>query len=177
MVSMVNVERKHRYEVSVRWTGNRGPGTADYRAYGREHEVSAAGPGTLLGSSDPVFRGDATRWNPEQLLLAAAAQCHLLSYLHAAAVSGVVVIDYVDAATAVMEEDGRGGGRFVEITLRPVVTVASADQVDTAERLHEDANRMCFIAASLAVPVRHEARTVVAGADDPQQASRSSSRW
>jgi organic hydroperoxide reductase OsmC/OhrA len=159
---VVGISRKHSYGVTVRWTGNRGSVTSDYRSYGRDHEVSAGGPATLLGSSDRAFRGDPARWNPEQLLLAAASQCHLLSYLHAAAVSGVVVVDYVDSATAVMEEDGRGGGRFTEITLHPVVTVASADQVEAAEKLHEQANRMCFIAASLAVPVRHEARTQVA---------------
>jgi organic hydroperoxide reductase OsmC/OhrA len=162
---MAGISRKHGYELRLRWTGNRGAGTVDYRSYGRDHEVSAEGPPPLLGSSDRSFRGDATRWNPEQLLLAAAAQCHLLSYLHAAAMHGVVVTDYVDAPTAVMEEDGRGGGRFIEITLHPVVTVAAADQVETAERLHEEANRMCFIAASLALPVQHQARTVVAGTD------------
>ncbi len=162
---MVNVSGEHAYELTVRWTGNRGNGTSGYRAYGRDHEVSAKGRPLLLGSSDPVFRGDATRWNPEQLLLAAASQCHLLSYLHVAAENGVVVTDYVDTATAVMKEDGRGGGRFTEITLHPVVTVAAADQVERAQDLHEQANSRCFVAASLALPVRHEARTVVAGAD------------
>jgi organic hydroperoxide reductase OsmC/OhrA len=163
---VVDISRKHTYQLTVRWTGNRGSGTAGYRSYGREHEVSTDGPPTLLGSSDPVFRGNANRWNPEQLLVAAASQCHLLSYLHVAAVSGVVVTDYVDEATAVMEEDDHGGGRFTEITLHPTVTVASADQVETAQRLHEEANRLCFIAASLAVPVRHAVRTLVAGSEE-----------
>jgi organic hydroperoxide reductase OsmC/OhrA len=158
------LSRAHEYRLALRWTGNRGSGTSGYRAYGREHEVSAEGRPVLLGSSDPVFRGDPTRWNPEQLLLAAAAQCHLLAYLHLAAVHGVVVTDYVDTPTAVMTEDGRGGGRFTDITLHPVVTVAAPDQVETADRLHQEANRACFIAASLAVPVRHQPRTLVAAA-------------
>src|SRR5689334_17340950 len=163
---MAGISRKHSYGLRLRWTGNRGGGTVDYRSYGRDHEVAAEGPPPLLGSADPAFRGDRARWNPEQLLPAAAARCRLLSYLHAAATHGVVVTDYVDTPSGVMEEDGRGGGRFTEIVLHPVVTVAAADQVETAERLHEDANRMCFIAASLAVPVRHDARTVVAGAGE-----------
>src|SRR5689334_16803252 len=157
---MAGISRKHSYELRLRWTGNRGDGTVDYRSYGRDHEVAAEGPPTLLGSADPVFRGDRTRWNPEQLLLAAAAQCHLLSYLHAAADHGVVVTAYRDTPTGVMTQDGRGGGRFTDITLHPVVTVATADQVETAARLHELANRNCFIAASLAVPVHHEPRTL-----------------
>jgi organic hydroperoxide reductase OsmC/OhrA len=126
----------------------------------------------LAGSSDRAFRGDPNRWNPEQLLLAAASQCHLLAYLHQAASHGVVVTAYVDEPTAVMTEDGAGGGRFTEIVLHPTVTVAGADQVATAERLHEDANRTCFIANSLALPVRHQVRTVVAA---PAAGTRSSS--
>jgi len=165
---MVDISGEHTYELTVRWTGNRGDGTSGYRSYSRDHEVSAHGRPVLLGSSDAAFRGDPTRWNPEQLLLAAASQCHLLSYLHVAAVNGVVVTDYVDTATAVMKEDGRGGGRFTEITLHPVVTVAAADQAEKAEGLHEQANSLCFIAASLALPVRHQVRTLVAGADRPR---------
>lgn len=152
----------HRYELTLQWTGNRGVGTRDYRAYGRDHEVRGDGLPAIAGSSDPAFRGDPGRWNPEQLLLAAAAQCHLLSYLHLAAVNGVVVTDYTDQPVGVMTQDAAGGGAFTEITLRPVVTVAAAEQVSRAEALHAEANRVCFIARSLAVPVRHEPRTVVA---------------
>lgn len=152
----------HRYALTVEWTGNTGVGTADYRSYSRDHEVRHESAGTLAGSADRAFRGDPARWNPEQLLLAAASQCHLLSYLHHAAVNGVVVVAYVDEPVAVMTEDGDGGGRFTSIVLHPTVTVADASQVDCAERLHADANRSCFIAASLALPVHHEARTLVA---------------
>jgi organic hydroperoxide reductase OsmC/OhrA len=154
--------RTHHYAVDIEWTGNRGAGTTGYRDYDRDCVVRAAGPPDIPGSSDRAFRGDPSRWNPEQLLVAAAAQCHMLAYLHHAAVSGVVVVSYADAATGVMQQDTATGGRFSDILLRPVVTVAAADQVATAERLHSLANRDCFIAASLAVPVRHEPRTLVA---------------
>jgi organic hydroperoxide reductase OsmC/OhrA len=145
----------HSYVTTVTWTGNRGPGTTGYRDYGREHVVAADGPGTLDGSSDPAFRGDATRWNPEQLLVAALSQCHLLSYLHLCAVNGVVVTAYTDRARGTMSTAG-GGGRFTEVVLAPAVTVVSADMVDRALALHEDAHRNCFIAASVNFPVRHE---------------------
>jgi organic hydroperoxide reductase OsmC/OhrA len=153
---------EHRYALTVEWTGNTGEGTSSYRSYRRDHEVRHAQAGILAGSSDRAFRGDPARWNPEQLLLAAASQCHLLSYLHHAAINGVVVVAYVDEATAVMTEDGAGGGRFTSIVLHPTVTVAAAAQVELAERLHSDANRSCFIASSLALPVEHEVRTLVA---------------
>jgi organic hydroperoxide reductase OsmC/OhrA len=153
--------RQHGYTVTVEWTGNRGEGTSSYRSYDRDHEVRAEHAVSIAGSADPAFRGNPSRWNPEQLLLASASQCHMLSYLHHAAVNGVVVAAYVDHPTAVMTEDGAGGGAFTEIMLHPLVTITDASQVDLAERLHHDANRTCFIASSLALPVGHDARTII----------------
>ncbi|GGJ83893.1 peroxiredoxin [Pilimelia anulata] len=146
---------EHRYAVTVTWTGNRGPGTSDYRAYGREHDVAAEGLPPIAGSADPTFRGDAARWNPEQLLLAALAQCHLLSYLHLCATNGVVVTAYADRARGRMSA-GAKGGRFTEAVLYPEVTVAEAGMVARATELHADAHRACFIANSVNFPVRHE---------------------
>ena len=150
------IPKSHRYEVAVVWTGNRGEGTAGYRAYGRDHEVTAEGRPALHGSSDPVFRGDAERWNPEQLLVAALSQCHLLSYLHVCAVSDVVVVAYEDRADGEMVTTDEGGGRFTEVTLRPVVTVADASMVEPARGLHARAHELCFISSSVNFPVRHE---------------------
>lgn len=155
------MSKQHRYQVTVEWTGNRGEGTASYRSYDRDCLISAENAADIAGSSDPAFRGNRSRWNPEQLLVAAASQCHMLSYLHHAAVNGVVVSRYVDHPTAVMTEDGAGGGAFTEITLHPVVSVTAESMVGTADRLHVEANRSCFVASSLAVPVQHEATTVV----------------
>ena len=152
---------EHRYQVSVEWTGNRGEGTSSYRSYDRDHEVRAEHASTIAGSADPHFRGNPSRWNPEQLLLAATAQCHLLSYLHHCASNGVVVTAYIDHPTAVLTEDGAGGGMFTDITLHPTVTITDADQLELAERLHQDAERSCFVARSLALPVRHEPSTLV----------------
>jgi organic hydroperoxide reductase OsmC/OhrA len=148
--------RLHSYAVSVRWTGNRGHGTRDYVSYGRDHEVTAAGPPPIAGSSDPAFHGDSGRWNPELELTAALSQCHMLWYLHLCAVSGVTVLAYSDEAVGTMAESAHGGGRFTEVVLRPVVTVASAQMVDDATRLHAEASAKCFIANSMNFPVRHE---------------------
>jgi organic hydroperoxide reductase OsmC/OhrA len=148
--------RQHRYEVSVSWTGNRGSGTSGYRDYGREHQVSADGRPPIEASSDPVFRGDPDRWNPELELTAAVSQCHMLWYLHLCAEAGVVVTEYTDDAHGIMAEDADGTGRFVEMVLRPRVTVAAADMTPAAVNLHSDANAKCFIANSLNFPVHHE---------------------
>jgi organic hydroperoxide reductase OsmC/OhrA len=154
------VEIKHSYEVSVEWQGNRGTGTNDYKSYGREHAVTAAGKPDIAGSADRAFRGNTERWNPEELLLAALSQCHMLSYLHVAASHGVVVTAYSDSATGVMEQTADGGGHFVSATLRPVVTIEPGvdpvAQLELAKNLHHEASEKCFIAASVNFPVLHE---------------------
>jgi organic hydroperoxide reductase OsmC/OhrA len=155
----------HHYEVRVSWAGNRGTGTSHYRAYGREHVVEAAGKAPIDGSSDPTFHGNADRWNPEELLLAALSQCHMLSYLHAATRHGVIVVDYTDAAVGTMQQTDDGGGHFTSVTLRPRVTISDPSQSELAESLHAEAARECFIAASVNFPVGHEATTVVAAPD------------
>lgn len=157
------MERRHEYETVVTWTGNLGPGTTGYRDYSRDHEVGADGPAPIAGSSDPGFRGDARRWNPEQLLVSALAQCHLLWYLHLCAVSGVVVTGYVDRPRGTMLDTG-DTGHFTEVVLRPTVTVASAQMVDRAVSLHAQAHRACYLANSVNFPVRHEPTIVVAAA-------------
>ncbi|GHD43257.1 OsmC family peroxiredoxin [Mycetocola manganoxydans] len=153
---------EHNYTVGVEWRGNRGTGTSGYRDYSRELLVSAAGKHPIEGSADKPFRGDLSRWNPEELLLAALAQCHLLSYLHVAVTVGVVVTAYEDDATGTMVEDGNSGGAFTEVILRPRVTVADASMADAALAAHERANELCFIARSVNFPVRHEPVIVVA---------------
>ncbi len=153
---------EHGYSVAVEWQGNRGTGTSGYREYSRELVVTAAGKHPLEGSADKPFRGDPARWNPEELLLAALAQCHLLSYLHVAVTVGVVVTAYEDDASGTMVEDGQGSGAFTEVVLHPRVTVADASMAEAALAAHTRANELCFIANSVNFPVRHDAEIIVA---------------
>ena len=155
--------RTHNYAVQVTWTGNQGTGTSGYRDYSRDHDIGADGPATIAGSSDPAFRGDRGRWNPEQELTAALSTCHMLWYLHVCAEAGVTVLAYTDQASGTMEESADGGGRFTEVVLRPHVAVATHDMVDAAKRLHADASAKCFIANSVNFPVEHEPVIEVAG--------------
>lgn len=147
--------RDHQYAVTVEWQGNLGSGTSGYRDYSREHTVFAEGKHPIEGSADKPFRGDPQRWNPEEMLLAALAQCHMMSYLHVAVEAGVVVVEYTDAATGSMRLDGRGGGAFTEATLHPSVKVADASMVDAALAAHSRARELCFIANSVNFPVHH----------------------
>jgi organic hydroperoxide reductase OsmC/OhrA len=147
---------EHHYSIALDWTGNRGSGTSGYRDYGRDHVLSAEGKHDIAGSSDRTFHGDADRWNPEELLLSALSQCHLLSYLHVASSRGVLVTAYTDKPIGTMTQTPDGGGHFTEVTLRPVVTVQSAGMVDAARDAHHEASLKCFIAASVNFPVLHE---------------------
>lgn len=149
---------EHHYALTSTWTGNTGTGTSGYRDYTRDVTVSIPGKPDLLASADKPFRGDPTRWNPEDLLLAALSECHLLSYLHACVTAGVVVLEYRDEASGTMREDGRSGGAFAEVTLRPQVVVADEAMIDAAEAAHQQAREWCFIANSVNFPVRHEPR-------------------
>ncbi|MGA7149758.1 MAG: OsmC family protein [Microbacterium sp.] len=155
---------EHRYSVRTTWTGDRGTGTSGYRDYDRAVTMRIEGKPELLASSDKPFRGDPSRWNPEDLFLAALSECHLLSYLHACVQAGVVVVGYEDDASGLMVEDGRGGGAFREVLLRPRVTVAEASMVDAATAAHAQAHDWCFIANSVNFPVRHEPVVEVSGA-------------
>lgn len=144
----------HAYTVAVEWQGNRGTGTSGYKDYGRQTILRVEGKPDLLASADRAFFGDRDRWNPEDLLVASLSECHLLSYLHAAQRAGVVVEAYTDAATGTMRQEG-DGGRFTEVVLHPHVTISAGDP-DVAQSLHAEAARMCFIAASVNFPVRHD---------------------
>lgn len=144
---------KHFYQTRVAWTGNAGIGTSGYRNYRRSYEVSSEGKAAISGSSDPAFRGDRTRWNPEDLLITSLSACHKLWYLHLCADAGVVVLEYIDNAEGVVEEQSDGSGRFTQVTLLPRVIVTPASDMEQADALHEAAHAKCFSANSVNFPV------------------------
>lgn len=146
----------HHYAMTTRWTGNTGKGTASYQAYERSHVIQADGKPEIPGSSDPAFRGDKTRYNPEEMLVASLSSCHMLWYLHLCSAAGIVVMDYVDNAIGTMVETADGGGYFSEVTLHPQVTITDAALIEKANELHHKANELCFIANSVKFPVHHE---------------------
>ena len=152
-----DLTKTHRYAVVVKWTGNTGTGTSGYRNYERRHEILAEGRKPLIpGSSDPAFRGDPTRWNPEELLVASLSACHKLWYLHLCAAAGIIVLAYIDHAEGFMEETDDGSGCFQRVILRPEVTVASGSDIAKARELHAAAHANCFIAKSVNFSVEHE---------------------
>jgi len=148
--------KQHHCRATVQWTGNNGRGTSDYRSYERSHIIRVDGKQDIAGSSDPAFRGDKSRYNPEELLLSSLSACHLLWYLHLCSEAGVIVTAYTDQATGTMAETENGGGHFTEVTLHPAVTVEEPSMADKARELHKKARELCFIANSVNFPVYHQ---------------------
>lgn len=154
--------KQHHYQTSLKWTGNTGIGTSSYRAYERAHEVSVEGKPVILASSDPAFRGERSRYNPEEMLVMSLSSCHMLWFLHLCSEAGVMVVDYTDNATGTMEETANGSGRFQTVVLHPHVVVSEQQMVAKLSDLHHQAHEMCFIANSCTFPVTHEATAAVA---------------
>lgn len=150
----------HQYQTSLTWAGNKGSGTMDYRSYDRSYVISIDQKPDILGSSDSAFLGDKNKHNPEDLLVSSLSACHMLWYLHLCSQHGIIVLDYKDNAVGQMSEDADGSGRFTEVVLHPTVVIASEADIEKANALHAEANKMCFIANSCNFPVKHEPKCV-----------------
>ena len=148
--------KEHHYKAQIVWTGNRGEGTKDYQAYDRNYTISIENKPDIAGSADTPFRGDGTKYNPEDFLLSSLSTCHMLWFLHFCADNKIVVTNYIDNPIATMIENTGGGGHFTEVTLKPVVTITNASQIELANSLHAQANKKCFIANSCNFPVKHK---------------------
>ena len=157
------MSEQHKYHATIRWTGNKGTGTDNYRNYERSHTISIVHKAEIFCSSDASFRGDKTKHNPEDLLVSSLSSCHMLWYLHLCAEAGVIVIDYVDHATGILVETSNGGGQFTEVTLHPIVTVKEQTMIEKANELHKRAHELCFIAKSVNFPVKHKPIAKIGG--------------
>lgn len=157
------MDKSHHYSLDIKWTGNTGEGTKNYRSYERSHIISVENKTEIAASSDPSFRGDKTKHNPEELFLASLSSCHMLWYLHLCADAGIVVTNYSDQATGTMTETANGGGRFTEVVLHPSVTITNEAMLEKATSLHHKANVLCYIANSCNFPILHKPVIIVKG--------------
>ena len=147
--------KQHNYSLNIKWTGNKGEGTTRYDAYDRSYIISGENKVGILGSADAPFRGDITKYNPEDLLLASLSSCHMLWYFHLCADAGIIVTDYIDNPTGILVQNETGSGSFSEVTLNPIVTISERSMIEKANQLHEKANQFCFIANSVNFKVKH----------------------
>ena len=151
----------HHFSAKVTWTGAAKGTTSSYESYSRDHLIEIPGKPPIAGSADTVFRGDASRHNPEDLLVMSLSTCHMLTYLAQAARAGVHVLGYTDEAAGTMQmKDGKM--RFTDVSLHPQVVIAADSDPDTAQQLHHLAHEHCFVASSVNFPVTCDARVSVA---------------
>ncbi|MES2837257.1 MAG: OsmC family protein [Bacteroidota bacterium] len=148
--------KEHHYKTKVVWTGNKGEGTTNYKAYERSHTISIEHKPDILGSSDAPFLGDVTKHNPEDMFLSSLSVCHMLWFLHFCADNNIIVTAYTDNATGTMLQTDTGGGHFTSVTLYPMVTITDKSKIDLANSLHDEANKKCFIANSCNFKIKHE---------------------
>lgn len=149
--------KTHHYKTTITWTGNTGQGTQSYQSYERDHIIQAQGKPEIPGTSEVSYRGNMVRYNPEELLLASLSSCHMLWYLHLCSVNNVVITAYVDYAEGTMQNTSNGGGHFTQAILKPQITIAGQADTTLLDNLHQQANKLCFIASSCNFPVLHEA--------------------
>lgn len=149
------MNKEHQYNATITWTGNKGEGTTNYKAYDRSHIISINNKPDIQASSDAPFLGDITKHNPEDMLLASLSTCHMLWYLHLCADKGIVVTSYKDEATGIMIQTEKGG-HFTSVILNPQVTITDSLRIEEANKLHTIANQYCFIANSVNFPVHHK---------------------
>lgn len=149
------MKRQHNYSATIKWTGNKGKGTSNYKEFERSHTISINNKPDILCSSDPAFLGDKTKYNPEELLLASLSSCHMLWYLHLCSESNIVLTKYIDNPTGIMIEKQNGSGYFSEVSLNPTIIVTENSMIEKAVELHKKANELCFIANSVNFKVFH----------------------
>lgn len=148
---------KHQqYDIKVELTGDEGEGTSDYVSYQRSHKISAkAKYGDIIASSNRSLLGDRSKYNPEELLIASIAACHMLCYLQLCAEYDIVVTGYTDNATGRLIRSNDGSGSICSVTLNPIVVLENEKVLGLATSIHEKASRMSFIANSCNFHVEH----------------------
>ena len=152
----------HKFETQVQWTGNLGAGTKTYTSYSRDHAIFGKDKKEVIGaSSDPIFRGDKSKYNPEELFLASIASCHMLWYLHLCADQGITVTNYKDSPIAELLLSEDGSGKIENIILQPQILIKEKSLIDLATKLHQDAHHFCFIASSVNSSIKIQAHVSV----------------
>ena len=146
--------KEHHFQINIEWKSELG--TLSYTSYSRDHIMSFPEKySEILCSSAPEFRGDKTKYNPEEMFISALSSCHMLWYLHLCADHGIIVKHYKDSATGIMTMNEDGSGQFSEVSLNPIIQITDESKIDLANSLHQKAHHYCFIARSCNFSIKH----------------------
>ncbi len=150
-----------KHTATVRWQRQPLEAFHDGR-YSRRHDIHFDGGAVVPGSSSPdvvpLPLSDASAVDPEEMMVAALASCHMLWFLSLAAAKGLRVDRYEDAASGTMGRNAEGRLALLEVVLRPQVRFIGdrTPTDDDLSALHHDAHERCFIANSVRTEVRVE---------------------
>ena len=148
---------KHVFKAKLNWPLREEPVVSSATKYTKSHSIGIDGKELLKVSAAKAFKGDPSLFNPEDLLLSSVVSCHMMSYLYVCQQNGIEILSYQDDAEATLEVLDNGGGRFIEVRLFPQVIIRNKDQMTEALQLHQEANKLCFIANSCNFPILHQA--------------------
>lgn len=153
------MSEEHVFETTLAYPADPAQKLPPAADFSRDNVLRAKGHPDVPGALPPALGGHDRGYSPEDLLILALSECHLLTYLAIAQRRGVAILRYEDRATGRLGKNAQGATQMLEVVLRPRVTVARGTDVAAAQALHERAHNHCFIASSVNFPVRHEAQT------------------
>lgn len=137
------------YTLNIKWEKE-----APYkRHYSRDSKVSIEGKLSFYTSADYHFHGNKKIINPEEQLLCAIANCHMLSFMHVCYLQNIKIVAYEDNPEGLLNLNTDGGGEFVKVSLYPKVKVEKEIDQENFEALHNQAKSLCFIARSCNFPI------------------------
>ena len=110
--------------------------------------LAADGLDKLVSAAPAEFGGPGDQWSPESLLVAAVADCFVLSFKAIARASHFDWLNITCDAKGKLDRTDEGM-RFTEFEIHARLEISSADQRDKAELLLQKAEKTCLITNSL----------------------------
>ncbi len=123
--------------------------------------LSAAGLAPLASQPPKQFGGPGDHWSPEDLLVAAVADCFCLSFRAIAAASKFAFEDLQCQVTGTLDRVERAM-LFTEFKIVARLTLPAGADAERGQRLLEKAEQTCLVTNSLKSSVHLEAQVVVA---------------
>ena len=117
--------------------------------------LSGDGLPEIQSAAPAEFDGPGDQWSPETLLLAAVADCFVLSFRAVAAASRFEWLS-LNCTTEGTLDRVEKVTRFTEITNRVTLKLTAGASESQAERLLQKAEQVCLISNSLTAEVRLE---------------------
>jgi len=141
---------EHSYRTKARWTEAR-----------RGLAVAEGVAGNIEFASPPEFQGEPGFWTPEHFVCAAVASCFVTTFR---AIADYSKFEYqaleVDVEGVLAKEEG--GYRFMEVRVRPALTIAREEDRARGLRLLEKSERACLVSRSLNSEIKLEPQVFVA---------------